>query len=311
MQPGDILLKRMIDWRSTIMNKKEQSFHEGVERIETTGRPIHAETPRKRTLEEWGLNKENVKTLLNLLVLLVLGVVLVLVMKMMVSMETTAIIIVLLPLLGFLFLGGAIAEFAFGGISAKFARAANADIPTIPDFKDMMPDAKEFDEVGEKGNAALEEMLRDHKLSETKPIVLSLKLGSGDYDREKLVAFIEQLSLHRSFKLVVFLNPHKQFIACMPYRALRQLLIDENEGKELIAAINVNNASKLHESQMFVIDALNERSTNGEALRQMTELNIDTLVVIDSDRCLKGVVERDEIVNRMMLALLGKPATKP
>ncbi len=293
------------------MNKKEQSFQEGMERMETTGQPIHAETPRKRTLEEWGLNKENVKTLLILLVLLVLGVVMVLAMKMMVSMETTAIIVVLLPLLGFLFLGGAIAEFGFGGMSAKFARAANADIPTIPDFKDMMPDAKGFEEVGQDGSAALEKMLRNYKLSETKPIVLSLKLGSGDYDREKLVDFIEHLSLHRSFKLVVFLNTHKQFIACMPCRALRQLLIDEKEGEELIDTINGNNPSKLLESQMFVKEALNERSTNVEALRQMTELNIDTLVVIDSDRCLKGVVERDEIVNRMMLALLGKPATKP
>ncbi len=293
------------------MNKKEQSFQEGVERMETTGQLIHAETPRKRTLEEWGLNKENVKTLLILLVLLGLGVVMVLAMNMMASMETTAIIIVLLPLLGFLFLGGAIAEFGFGGMSAKFARAANEDIPTISDFKDMMPDAKGFEEVGQDGSVALEKMLHDYKLSETKPIVLSLKLGSGDYDREKLVDFIEHLSLHRSFKLVVFLNTHKQFIACMPYRALRQLLIDEKEGEELIDAINGNNPSKLLESQMFVKEALNKRSTNVEALRQMTELNIDTLVVIDSDRCLKGVVERDEIVNRMMLALLGKPATKP
>lgn len=293
------------------MNKKEPSFQEGAQRMETTSQPIHAETTLKRTLEEWGLNKENVKTLSILLVLLIVGVGMAFAMKMMVSMETTAIIIVLLPLLGFLFLGGAIAEFGFGGLSAKFARAANADVPTIPDFKDMMPDAKGFEEVGQDGSAALEKMLRDYKLSETKPIVLSLKLGSGDYDREKLVGFIEHLSLHRSFKLVVFLNANKQFIACMSCWALRQLLIDEKEGDELIDAINGNNPSKLLESQIFVKEALNERSTNGEALRQMTELNIDTMALIDRDRCLKGVVERDEIVNRIMLALLGKPATKP
>lgn len=294
------------------MNKKEPSFREGAQRMETTSQPIHAETTLKRTLEEWGLNKENVKTLSILLVLLIVGVGMAFAMKMMVSMETTAIIIVLLPLLGFLFLGGAIAEFGFGGLSAKFARAANADVPTIPDFKDMMPDAKGFEEVGQDGSAALEKMLRDYKLSETKPIVLSLKLGSGDYDREKLVGFIEHLSLHRSFKLVVFLNAaNKQFIACMSCWALRQLLIDEKEGDELIDAINGNNPSKLLESQIFVKEALNERSTNGEALRQMTELNIDTMALIDRDRCLKGVVERDEIVNRIMLALLGKPATKP
>jgi len=268
-----------------------------------------SQLPRKRTLEEWGINKENVKTLLILLVLLVLGVVMVLAMKMMVSMETTAIIIVLLPLLGFLFLGGAIAEFGFGGMSAKFARAANEEI-SLPKLGEMKPNAQDFDKVGQEGGAALEEMVRDYELSETKPIVLFLKLGTDDYDREKLIGFIEHLSLHRSFKLVVFLDKFNHFIACMPCWALRQLLIHEKEGQELIDAINGDHPNALLESPMFVKEALNEQSTNVEALRQMTELNIDILVVIDKDRRPKGVVERDQIVNRMMLALLGKPATK-
>jgi hypothetical protein len=270
---------------------------------------IMSQLSRKPLLREWVINKENMKTLLILLVLLVLGIVMVLAMKMMVSMETTAIIIVLLPLLGFLFLGGAIAEFGFGGMSAKFARAANEEI-SLPKLGDMRPEAKDFDQVGHEGGTALERMLRDYELSETKSIVLSLKLGNGDYDREKLMGFIEHLSLHRSFKLVVFLDKYNHFIACMPCWAVRQLLIHEKEGQELIDAINGNHPNALLESPMFVKEALNSQSTNVEALRQMTELNIDTLVVIDKDRCLEGVVERDLIVNRMMLVLLGKPATK-
>jgi hypothetical protein len=273
------------------------------------GSSIMSQLSRKSLLREWVINKENIKTLLILLVLLVFGIVLVLTMKMMVSMETTAIIIVLLPLLGFLFLGGAISEFGFGGLSAKFARAANEEI-SLPKLGDMTPTAQDFDKVGQEGGAALEEMVRAYNLSETKPIVLFLKLGNSDYYREKLIGFIDHLSLHRSFKLVVFLDKYNHFIACMPSWAVRQLLIHEKEGQELIDAINGNHPNILLESPMFVKEALNRQSTNVEALRQMTELNIDTLVVIDKDRCLEGVVERDQIMNRMMLALLGKPATK-
>jgi hypothetical protein len=94
-------------------------------------------------------------------VLLSLGLVMVLAMKMLmtdmepknVSMETGAVIVALLILLlAFVILSGAIAEFGFGGVKAKFNRAADAGM-TLPEPGKMLPTADDFDQVGQEGSA--------------------------------------------------------------------------------------------------------------------------------------------------------------
>jgi len=257
-------------------------------------------------------NKKNLsipKTPLILLTLLALGIVMVLVMKMMVSMETGTIITALLiPLLAYLLLSGAIAEFGFGGVNAKLTHAASAEI-TLSELGKMIPSAHDFDQVGQEGGVALEKMLSHYKLSEAKPIVLSFKLGRGDYKREQTVKFIRYLSSHRSFKLIVFLDRYDRVIAYMPFWAVRQLLTDEEEGKQFISFINDNHVEELLELPKVVTKPLSLQSTNAEALRQMTVLNLDALVVVDMDRHLKGVVERDEVISKMMLRLVDKSVT--
>lgn len=252
------------------------------------------------------------KTPLILLTLLALGIVMVLVMKMMVSMEAGTIITALLvPLLAYLLLSGAITEFGFGGVKAKFNLAASAEI-TLPKPGEMVPDSKDFDQVGQEGGAALEKMLRKYNLSEAKPIILSLKLGRGDYERVQTAGFIESLSSHRSFKLVVFLDRYDRVIAYMPFWAVTRLLTDEEEGERFISLINDkndNHEQKLRKLPNVVAKPLSMRSTNAEALRQMTALNLDTLAVVDADGHLRGVVERDDVVSKMMLMLVDKSAT--
>lgn len=249
------------------------------------------------------------KTPLILLTLLALGIVMVLVMKMIVSMEAGTIAIALLvPLLAYLLLSGAVAEFGFGGVNAKLTHAAGAEI-TLSELGKMTPSAHDFDQVGQEGGVALEKMLSTYKLSEAKPIVLSFKLGRGDYKRGETVEFIRNLSSHRSFKLVVFLDRYDRVIAYTPFWAVRQLLTDEEEGEKFISHINANQVKEILDLPKMVTELLSMQSTNAEALRQMMILNLDALVVVDVDRYLKGVVERDEVVTKMMLTLLDKSAT--
>ena len=51
---------------------------------------------------------------------------------------------------------------------------------------------------------------------------------------------------------------------------------------------------------------LRVQDTNAEALHQMAALNLDVLVVVYADRHLVGMVERDDLVSKMMLALVDK-----
>ena len=246
-----------------------------------------------------------------LLALLAAGIVMVLAMKMMVSMETGTIVVALLiPLLAYLLLSGTVEELAFGGVTAKFTYTANAEI-TFSDFGDMTPKASDIDEVGNQGAKAVEQMLQDKKLSEAKPIVFFFILGRDDYNRPKALEFIKYLAAYRSFKLVVFLNDRfKQVVAYTPFWEAQKLLTDAEEGERFISSINKNNCEELLKFPGVVTKLLKTQSTNAEALRLMDEQNLDALVVVDKDRNLRGVVERDDIVSKMMLLLVDKPKDK-
>jgi len=52
-----------------------------------------------------------------------------------------------------------------------------------------------------------------------------------------------------------------------------------------------------------VREKLSPNTTNGEALRKMVTSNLSVIVVVDENNRLKGVVEREQVLTRMMLAL--------
>jgi hypothetical protein len=100
-----------------------------------------------------------------IVLLLALGLVMGLVMNMIVGMETgTVAVALLVPLLAYLLLSGTVAEFGFGGVNARFNRAAFA-VMTLPGAGTIMPSSGDFDQVREEGSAGLEQMLVDKKLA--------------------------------------------------------------------------------------------------------------------------------------------------
>lgn len=250
--------------------------------------------------------KNHMRILLILPLLLTLGIVMVLIMKMMVSMETGTIIIALLvPWIGYLLLSGNLAEIGFAGANAKFALTASTGIP-LSDAGNMTPTAHDFVIVGNEGASAIEGMLNHYKFNEGKPIVLSFILGRKDYFQEESALFIKHLAAYRSFKLIVFLDEFERVIAYMPYWAAQQLLTDEKEGRRFISCINTDKVKELSKYPKVVTKLLTTQSTSAEALRLMNEQNLDALVIVNADQRLKGVVERGELLSRMMQILIDK-----
>ena len=52
-------------------------------------------------------------------------------------------------------------------------------------------------------------------------------------------------------------------------------------------------------------ETLPENATNAEALATMEETGLDALVVVDRKGRFSGIVERDRVLSRMMLALVS------
>jgi predicted transcriptional regulator len=71
-----------------------------------------------------------------------------------------------------------------------------------------------------------------------------------------------------------------------------------------VNAVNQGQIAQVLRYPGVVKRTISTKSTNAEALREMQEQNIEALVVIDDQQKLRGVVEREQVLGRMMLSLV-------
>jgi len=226
-----------------------------------------------------------------------------------VNMETGIVVVALLfPLLAYALAAGLLEELTFGQVKVKLLRAADT-VMSLPKPGEMTLDHDAFNQVGQEGpGKALEQMIIQYDLSEARPIVLNIVLGNTNYTRQTLLDFIRQLHFYRSFRLIVFLDEATRVKAFMPSWAAMKLLSDEEgKGEKFISAITGNRVDQINALDHVVTEPLSSQDTNAEALRRMTKMDLEAFVVVDSYGRLKAVVERDDVVSKMMLALVDKP----
>jgi CBS domain-containing protein len=223
--------------------------------------------------------------------------------KAVLKIEGEAILIALLltPLLVYLILSGKLEEFKGpGGLEAKFAKVAGETISTASE--EVRLSVEEMQIVEKEGLMLLER--KRQELNEAQPIVMIMELGKRSfYKREAVQKYLDVLSQFRNFKFVVFVDSGKRFAAYMPSWSLKNLLSINELGDWFINVVNDGRAQELFRYPGVVRETIHTQSTNTEALREMTKQNSDALVVIDEKNELAGVVEREQILSRMMLSL--------
>jgi hypothetical protein len=102
-------------------------------------------------------------------------------------------------------------------------------------------------------------------------------------------------------KLVAFVDDNERFLACMtPLTALS--ILRSPVMMEFANVINEGNAA-LFGYPGIVRKTLSTGTTNTEALRVMTDSNVETVVVTDEENRLKWIAEREQVLSRMVLAL--------
>lgn len=209
--------------------------------------------------------------------------------------------LLLLPLIVYLSVSGRLAEFkAPGGIEAKFAQAA-------AEFVSPASETVAYDDpqiVAKEGVRNLIQR-KTREIDESKPIVMTMTVGSqAGYTSQDVAKYISILSQFRNFKFVLFLDSEDKFLAYMPSWALNHLLQVEELAGEFLNAINLGQTAQVLRYPGVVNKTISTKSSNAEALREMLAQNIEALVVIDEQRKLCGVVEREQVLSRMMLSLV-------
>lgn len=209
--------------------------------------------------------------------------------------------LLLIPILVYVIISGKLEELKGpGGLEAKFVKAAAEAISIASD--EVKPSVEEMQVVLKENLSVLEKKRRE--LNEAQPIVMIMELGKGDYYRREVVLeYLEMLSQFRNFKFVVFVDNNNRFVAYMPSWALKGLLSKPQLGFEFIREINEGHKQELFRYPGIVRDTIRMQSTNAEALGEMTRQNLEALVVTDENNELKGVVEREQVLSKMMLSL--------
>lgn len=222
-----------------------------------------------------------------------------------ITADSAVTFLIVVPGLLYLMLSGKIREIRGpGGWVASFAEAASKAVGTGlgTDY-----DTLSYEEIQpiEKGRVdQLEGRLR--KLDASRPIALTVVLDPHRYyDDQALSRYLDQFGHYPSFRLVVFLDAEHRYLAHMRTDTLKGLLLVQESAGPFMNVLNGAEASELLKYPGVATDAVRVGTTNAQALQEMARRNADALVVIDEEKHLKGIVEREQLTTQMLAALSG------
>lgn len=211
--------------------------------------------------------------------------------------------LLVLPIFMYLILSGRLLELRTpGGLEAKFADVASDSLDL--DTETVEPALDQLQMVSKGSPRELQSKL--YRVDESRPLIMTLNMGRGGYyDRDAWIEYAEGMSQFQSFKFVVFLDQDNRFLAYMPSWALLQLLKMPALGNEFVDIVNRDDIQELRRYPGVMTGTISINAKNMDALREMNTRNVEALVVIDNDRKVKGVVERDRLLSRLLLAMAG------
>jgi hypothetical protein len=238
-------------------------------------------------------------------IFLVVGLIVVWVAKEAIKLDADAVLVslLILPVIVFMVLSGKLEELKGpGGLEARFSKIARESI--TPADQTIEASVQDTEMVEKQGVDKLR-VLRQ-RLNESKPTVMTMELGShrhpNGYNAEDVREYLNLLSQVRNFKFVLFQDHGQNFVGYMPHWSLRGILELHRLGNEFIREINYGERDRLARYPGVITKAISSRTTNVQALQEMEKANLEALIVVD-DWKFKGVVEREQLLSRMMLAL--------
>jgi CBS domain-containing protein len=222
--------------------------------------------------------------------------------------DVVLVLLLVMPILIYAIVSGRLTELKGpGGVEARFTAEA-----TTPVAETASHDSVSIDELltvpAGKGQEQLG--IRVRRFTEIRPIVMTITIGEDSYTEgsedehiKSLRTYVAQLSRSRNFALVAFLDTDNNFVAYMPSWVVKNRLDDKEKARELFRVIKQDSRRKLLEYPGVVRDKVSPNSTNAAALRKMVTSNLDIIVVVDENNRLKGVLEREQVLSKMVLAL--------
>ena len=215
----------------------------------------------------------------------------------------TLIALLVIPLLLYGIVSGRLTEFSGpGGWGAKFRAAARQPV----DISLQPVDLPQIDAIQKENYATFQQQIRHRDIQEGNPVILTMKMGEGTYNAQSLTNYLVDLSRYPNFKLVIILDSSGRLVAFIPARRLKRANdLGSPDFQTLINAVNTGDMNALLAIPGVLTKAVSPRTTNAEALRTMEERGLDAIPIVDENKRVLAIADRDRILSHMLLALTG------
>lgn len=206
--------------------------------------------------------------------------------------------LIVLPALVYVVLRGNLAELKGpGGWTATFVRVASATVGAGGERLDTFEDV----EVIQKTTLA-DLTRRMSLLDRDQPVIMTLTLAHV-YAAGDIAEYLDTLAQMPRFRLVVLLKADATFVGCVTPAVLRGIVRDQVRGEHFVRAIGQGDVDGLELHPGVLKEVVRPHTTNAEALEAMTVHDLSAIAIIDSRRRLRGVVEREQLVSKLVLSL--------
>jgi hypothetical protein len=250
---------------------------------------------------------KSINAILGSILFLVLGFLILWIAKTKFNIQQDAILVslILIPVLLYLILSGKLQEFSAGGVSAKFNDAAQKQI-----IKDENVEPLQIKTLMKGDMRFLEGYLAHLSSHTTEYTALAVILGhdySHNYTNVGLLEYLEKMSRYPNFKFLIVFDQAEAVFAYVPVSRAIQILkaetAEENGRGPFTTAINEGRKTTLLHNYELIKPTVLSTDTNLKALEKMTEKKMDALIVTDKNRMLKGLVEREQLLSKLILAM--------
>ena len=220
-------------------------------------------------------------------------------------------LLTLIPVIISAAVSGRLREFsAPGGLVAKFAEEAHATLDLDKQLLDLSSDDLQM--IPKDSVAQVKQRLGYIRNDQPIALTLTIARGANYYTSFALLEALKAMAVLPHFRLVLILEANR-VLAYVPASALRAALERaDGSGNQLITAINEGHQNEIIAFPGVLTQVVTSMATNVEALRTMERLNVEAVVAVDKESHEpRGIVERERLLARMMLALAAGATKKP
>jgi CBS domain-containing protein len=144
---------------------------------------------------------------------------------------------------------------------------------------------------------------RIQALDRDQPVLMTVTLGEH-YTVTAMTTYLDNLARLPRFNLVAFLDRSGGFIGCASPTVLLSLMQDTGLGTGFLRAVEDGNAANVFRYPGILNNVIPAETTNSQALEAMSRHGLSALAVVGDDRRVKGVVEREQLMSKLVLSLI-------